>query len=657
MKSLVLLAATAVAAGCASAPSGSATMPSADAALAAADTSTRPAPYPITPSDDFRRAIEARTRTPRGLPGPAYWQNSASYTLTARLDPAARRVEGVARIVYTNNSPDVLAELNLDLYQNLHAPGVVRFEPAEVTGGVTLDEVKVGGRTLEAGAPSTGYRVDGTRLTLLPAQPVAPGGTATIEATWSFAVPKAGAGARMGRDDELFHIAYWYPQMTVYDDVIGWHPDPFVSSTEFYEDFARYDVTVEAPAGWLITATGALANADEVLAPEVVRRMRAAESSDTVVHVLSAANAPSVTTGTGMLRWRFAADSVRDFAFSATRASNWDAMRTPVGDRDGDGVLDYARIDAIYRASAPRWREAARYGAHAIRFHSAFTGLRYPWPHMSIVEGGGIIDGGMEFPMMTLIGDYNERGDSALYYVVAHELGHMWIPMIVSNDERRRSWMDEGSTTFLENQARKDFFPGIDHDLPDQQAYISTALSGMEGEIMRRSQFHYSPEAYGTASYAKPATVLVALRAVLGESIFMQAYRTYVQRWKYKHPYPWDMWNTFEGVSGRDLGWFWRGWYYETWTLDQAIGSVTPRTDGSATIVVEDHGLMPMPARLTITREDGTTLDRTVPVETWLGGARVASVVVPPGSPVTRVEIDAGRDFPDVRRANNVWSR
>jgi hypothetical protein len=656
MKPRLLILAAAVA-GCASAGGAPAGTPGADAGLAAADTSTRPAPYPVQPSDAFLRAIEARTRTPRGLPGPAYWQNHASYMLTARLDPESNRVEGVARIVYTNESPDTLTELNLDLHQNLHATGAIRFEPAEVTGGVVLDELKVGGRVLSADGASDGYRVDGTRLTLTPSRPLLPGGTSTIEATWSFAVPKPGAGARMGRDDDLFYIAYWYPQMTVYDDVIGWHPDPFVSTTEFYGDFSRYDVTVEAPAGWLITATGTLANADRVLAPDVLDRMRAAGSSDTVVHVVTAANAAAATTGSGVLRWRFEADSVRDFAFSATRASNWDAVRTPVGDRDGDGTPDFARIDAVYRASAPRWKEAARYGAHAIRFHSAFTGLRYPWPHMSIVEGGGIIDGGMEFPMMTLIGDYNERGDSALYYVVAHELGHMWIPMIVSNDERRHSWMDEGATTFLENQARKDFFPGFDHDLPDQQAYISTALSGMEGEIMRRSQYHYSPQAYGTASYAKPATVLVALRAVLGESIFTQAYRTYIQRWKYKHPYPWDMWNTFEGVSGRDLGWFWRGWYYETWTLDQAVGGVAARPDGSATITVEDHGLMPMPARLVITREDGTTLERTVPVETWLGGARMATVTVPAGPAVTRVEIDPERDFPDVRRANNVWSR
>src|SRR5690606_8522910 len=156
------------------------------------------------------------------------------------------------------------------------------------------------------------------------------------------------------------------------------------------------------------------------------------------------------------------------------------------------------------------------------------------------------------------MGDYNQAGDSALYYVTVHELAHMWIPMIVSNDERRYTWMDEGTTTFNEGAARMDFYPGRNHHLDDQEIYLRIAGSGFEGEIMRRSAYHYNPGAYGIASYQKPGSVLVALRAVLGEEVFMRAYREYFQRWKYRHPYPWDMWHTFEDVAGRDLDWFWR---------------------------------------------------------------------------------------------------
>lgn len=174
---------------------------------------------------------------------------------------------------------------------------------------------------------------------------------------------------------------------------------------------------------------------------------------------------------------------------------------------------------------------------------------------------------------------------------------------------------------------------------------------------MRRSDFHYNGAAYGVASYPKPATNFVSLRALLGDEVFIRAWQTFLQRWAWKHPYPWDFFNTVEEVSGQDLDWFWRTWFYETWTLDQALVSVTEGA-GGATIIVEDRGLAPMPARLTITHEDGTTQGLEVPVETWLEGRRTATVTLPSSpSPIIRVEIDAENAFPDIDRDNNVWTR
>jgi aminopeptidase N len=274
---------------------------------------------------------------------------------------------------------------------------------------------------------------------------------------------------------------------------------------------------------------------------------------------------------------------------------------------------------------------------------------------MTAVEGENIIGGGMEFPMMTLMGSYTQRGDTALYAVTAHELAHMWIPMIVGSDEKRYAWMDEGTTTFNENQAKRDFFPGAQNfDLEDQVTYLRTARAGAEGEMMRWTDFHYPGAAGTVASYMKPAAVLAALRGVLGEETFNRGLRTFMQRWAYRHPYPWDMWNTFESVSGRRLDWFWRSWYYETWTLDQAVASVTSGR-GDSTITIEDRGMVPMPVQLRITRPDGSTERREIPVERWLSGARTATVTVP--GAVTRVEIDPEQLFPDIDRSNNVWSR
>jgi hypothetical protein len=633
--------------------------PGTPVAPAGATSPARPLPYPVVPDSAYRLAVARGTRTATGAPGPGYWQQWADYRLTARIDAAARRLDGTAEIVYHNRSPDALAELHVDLHQNLHAPGAIRLEPAEVTGGVQLGRVAVGGRTLAAGGTmGPRYRVLGTRLVITPPAPVPAGGTVTLHIDWSFAIPQAGAGARMGwHEDNLFFLAYWYPQMTVYDDVVGWHPDPFLAVTEFYAGFANYDVTIDAPAQWVVQATGRQLNREQTLAPALLERLRRAESSDEVVTVKSAADFGRATVpgAAGRVQWRFRADTVRDFAFSATRASQWDAARAAIGDRDGDGRTDHTVVHAFWRATAPRWAHVARYQQHALGFLSDLTAIPYPWPHMSAVEGGGIIGGGMEFPMMTLIGDYNLRGDSALYSVTAHELAHMWVPMIVSSDERRYSWLDEGHTTFHTGMAFDDFFGTTGRRFNDQLQYVAFAGSDREVEMMRWSAY-IPPPAFVIANYRKPASVLHALRGVLGEETFLAAHREFLRRWAYRHPYPWDYFRTVEAVSGRDLGWFWRSWYYETWVLDQAVAAVTAGPGGT-TIVIEDRGWVPMPVHLAVTRADGATERIEVPVDVWLAGATRTEVRVAPGTEVTRVEIDAAHLFPDVDRANNVWPR
>jgi hypothetical protein len=340
-----------------------------------------------------------------------------------------------------------------------------------------------------------------------------------------------------------------------------------------------------------------------------------------------------------------------------TRQSLWDAARTPVGDRNGDGRQDYTTINALYRQNAPRWRQAARYAQQSITHHSRFTGLPYPYPHMTAVEGEGIIGGGMEYPMMTLIGAYTQApSDTALYSVISHELAHMWVPMIVGVDERRFGWMDEGTTDFNENEARRSMYPaGGNPHLVEQQQYVNFARRGLDVRELTWTDYITPPGLGGYATYTKPATLLYMLRGLLGEETFLRGYRSYLTGWAYRHPKPWDFFNAFNTAAGRDLGWFWSTWYDQTWTLDQAVTGVTTSAGGT-TITVEDRGNAPMPTRLVITREGGQTERREVPVETWLSGARTATVTLPAGgAAVTRVEIDPEQWFPDVDRSNNVW--
>jgi len=621
----------------------------------------RPLPHPVVPPAEYTRAIAAGTRTATGEPGPKYWQQWSRYTIEARLDPANKRVEGRETVMYYNRSPNPLPILALYLIQNVFAEGAARNSPAEVTGGVELKRVALAGTDLGEIQPrqqGAGYGTQGTNLYIRPAAPLAAGDSVQLELEWGFKMPQRG---RQGwNDDNLFFVAYWYPQMAVYDDVGGWQTDQFLGSAEFYAGFGSYDVTIEAPDGWLIMGTGTLQNPEEVLPDPILARYRRALQSDSVVHVLTAADfGPGTATRRspdGTLRWRFHADSVRDFAWSASTGSVWDATRILVPDRNGDGRPEAVRGDAVYRPEATRWQQAWRYVQQSIAHHSRWTGVTYPWPHMTAVEGGGIMGGGMEYPMMTLISPFTEATDTLLYLVVSHELAHMWVPMIVSTDERRYGWMDEGTTDFNEIEAQKDFYPGSNPETDEQNQYFTVARMGREGELMRRTDYQY-PGAGGVASYQKPATLLIALRGLLGEETFTRAYRTYLGTWAFKHPKPWDFFSTFNTVSGQDLDWFWSTWYYETWTLDHAVQSVTANPDGSATIVIEDKGSAYMPARVTITRQNGETLVREIPVEHWLAGDRTGEISVPRGAPVVRVELDAGHKFPDIQRTNDVWER
>ncbi|MEJ2481647.1 MAG: M1 family metallopeptidase [Gemmatimonadota bacterium] len=617
----------------------------------------RPIPYPLTLSPGFASAVEAGSRTMEGRPGPDYWQQSVRYEIEAAVDPTEKHIEGSTRIVYRNASESPPSVLRIRLNQNLHAEGAARHEPAEVTGGFDIERIAVDGSDVAEDATGRPrYEVNGTILLVRLHEAMAAGDTAIVAIDWAFTIPRVGANGRMGWDaDNLIYLAYWYPQVAVFDDVIGWEEDPFLGRAEFHADFADYDVRLTGPAGWTVVGTGELQNPDRTLGTHVRERLRRAESSDEVVHVLTAGDfgPGSATMGSegDLLTWHFTAEKVRDVAYSLTRESLWDAARTPVGDRNGDGDIDYARVDALYRAEATGWPDAAGYAQHAIAFLSEYLDYPYPWSHMTVVEGENIIGGGMEYPMMTLIGAFNGRPAAALYGVIAHELGHMWFPMIVNSDEIRWAWMDEGTTVFNTAQASADYFPGTDPEQIEILQYLGAVAAGFDATMMRWTDWEY-PIAWGVAAYPKPAAAMIALREIVGEDTFLEAFRGYIDTWAYKHPKPEDFFHWFEHAAGRDLDWFWRSWYYEQWTLDHAVTSVA--IDGpQAVITIEDRGDLPMPARVTIEREDGSMERAEVPVETWLSGTRTAVLRVSASPAITRVRVNADGKFADRDRSND----
>ena len=590
-------------------------------------------------------------RTGAGRPGSGYWQQRVDYRIAATLDVATNRLRGRETIHYVNRSPDRLPYLWLFVEQNLCAPESVTsqlnqpplvflgstfdFSCQGFKGGVTLESVSIRGSALTPTVTGTTMRLDLPRA-------LASGDSVDVNIAWHFDVPPQGGG-RMGHDGPLYEIAQWYPRVAVYDDVRGWNHEPYIGAGEFYLEYGKFDVTLTVPATHIVAATGQLRNPEAVLTPAQRSRLAQARRSETPVAIITreeagnAARTRPVTTGT--LTWHFTADSVRDFAFAAGPAFRWDASSY-------DGIL----IETLYRTSADKWEEANRMAREAIKYFSE-QWYRYPYSHATTIEGP--IEG-MEYPMLTFVPNGPTRQDT--HWVVAHEFGHEWFPMVVGSNERLYPWMDEGFNTFIDLANAAKYFKGTPYgdsiEVHPLHLYPDHALPGNEQPMLTKPT---EVRDLFWSGYQKPALMLQTLRnEVLGKDRFDSAFREYIRTWAFKHPTPADFFRLMRDHSGMELDWFWRGWVFTTARLDQAIDSVTQNSDGSGVLHLSNRGSMVMPATLTITLADGSTRVVRLPVEMWNLGDHF-DYRVPGVSSILEAEIDAGHTLPDIDRRNNRW--
>jgi hypothetical protein len=506
------------------------------------------------------------------------------------------------------------------------------FSCKDFKGGVTLDRVSVGGRAIRPTVYGTIMRVD------LP-RPLPAGGALDVEIAWHFPVPDYGAG-RMGRDGSLYEIAQWYPRLAVYDDVRGWNHEPYIGAGEFYLEYGGFDVSITVPANYVVGATGTLRNPEMVLTPVQRSRLAAARQSLEPVAVITAAEA-GVTGRTrpaasGQLTWRFTADSVRDFAFAAAPNFRWDASGY-------NGIL----VHTLYRPSAPEWEEANRMVRDALRYYSE-QWYRYPYPQITSVEGP--IEG-MEYPMITF--DPRAPTREERQWVLSHELGHQWMPMVVGSNERLYPWMDEGFNTFIDLAGAARYFTGTAYgdsiEVHPLHLYADHAIAGQEQPLISRP---VEVKDLFWTGYQKPALMMQTLRyEVLGKERFDHAFREYLKVWAFKHPTPADFFRLMRDASGMDLDWFWRDWVFTTARLDQAVDSV-----GAEKIHLASRGTMTLPLEMDMIYADGTTERIRLPVETWNQGPRFA-YRIRAGKVVRKVVVDPRRVLPDVDRSNNERSR
>ena len=591
-------------------------------------------------------------RTGSGRPGPGYWQQRVDYRIDATLDPAANELRGREVISYHNRSPDALPYLWMHLEQNMCAAGSVTsqldqpplvflgstfdFSCQGFAGGITLDSVLVDGRPLRPVVHGTTMRLD--LPTALPA-----GASAEIVIRWRFKVPPYGGG-RMGHDGTLYEFGQWYPRLAVYDDLRGWNHEPYIGAGEFYLEYGRFDVSLTVPANYVVAATGTLQNPEQVLSKAQRDRLARAATSTAPVAVITREEAtkPSRTelSRANTLTWRFTADSVRDFAFAASPDFQWDASAW-------EGVM----IHTLYRPSATLWAEANKMTNEALAYFSR-QWMRYPYPQFTSIEGP--IEG-MEYPMITFDPTGPTRED--VHWVLAHELGHQWVPMVVGSNERLYPWMDEGFNTFIDLANAARYFNGTAYgdsiEVHPLHLYPDHAVPGEQPLIARPVEV----TDLFWAGYQKPALMMQLLRyEVLGAERFDAAFRQYLNAWAFRHPSPADFFRLMRDASGTDLDWFWREWVMTTARLDQAVDTIAAGPQGVTEVRLASLGTMIMPAELRLTFADGTTEVVRLPVEMWNLGPRFTYRVR--GKPAVRsAELDPRRALPDVDRANNRYPR
>ena len=535
---------------------------------------------------DFYSKNGTATRSASGKPGHAYWQNSADYSIDVNLNETTKEISGSEIITYTNNSPDTLEFLWMQLDQNLfkkdsrgNAIIPVRgsrngAKGQDFDGGYGINTIKLlyknGRRSIEVEAS---YSIIDTRMKInLPKALEANGGSVGIKIDFSFTSPDYGSD-RMGvletENGRIFTLAQWYPRMSVYDDVSGWNTLPYLGAGEFYLEYGTFDVNITAPASHLVVCSGALLNPSEVYTAEQQNRLKKAKTSDATVMIRTEAEVTdpnSRPTSTSTLTWKFRIENARDVAWASSASFILDAARINLPSGKPTLAMSAYPVESVGQDA---WTRSTEYTKASIEHYSE-KWLEYPYPAAINVAGN---EGGMEYPGIVFC-NYDSKS-AALWGVTDHEFGHIWFPMIVGSNERLHAWMDEGFNTFINSLSSAAFNDGEYKDPERNMHRFSSVLVNENLEPVYTSPDNLKERNLGILAYYKPGAGLSLLREhILGPERFDEAFTAYINRWAYKHPTPDDFYRTIENVAGEDLRWFWRGWFVNSWKLDQAITDV-----------------------------------------------------------------------------------
>jgi hypothetical protein len=590
--------------------------------------------------NELKTAFKNGTRQPDGKPGAFYWQNNAKYKIDAILDAENSVLNGEATITYFNNSPDSLSSIVMRLYQNFYREGNARgwyIGSADLSEGMVIDSISTE-NIISKQIPTS------TNLILKLENSINPGDSTQVYVKWHFHIPEK-SWLRMGNyGKDRFFVAYWYPQIAVYDDIDGWDMNEYFGATEFYNDFNDFDVKIETPSKFIVWATGDLQKSENHFQKGILKRIELANSNDEIVKIITAKDraANKVFVKGSHNIWQFKATYVPDFTFGAAKNYNWDATSVEVDSISKRRVF----VDAVYPDSTTTFQDGAKWSAKSIELMSfSLPGIPFPYEHMTSFCNGRK-NGGMESPMMANNGD-PETMESAvgLFY---HEISHSYFPFFMGTNERKYAWMDEGWATYLTNEIMNEVAP--EYNYLERVGSNFTNLNGSEKEVSLMTLSHNITDynAYRVHAYNRSALANHFLRDVLGDSIFKMALHEYIYRWQGRHPIPYDFFSTMADASGQSLLWFFVPWYFETANADLGIKKVT--TDNK--IIIENYGGLPLPISLKVKYSDGSTEEFYENTSIWRSGDK--AVIIQMNFEKEILTVDLGNNsIPDIDHSNN----
>lgn len=596
---------------------------------------------------DVKEAYARHERSTDGSPGKNYWQNGGRYQINVTVDPPNRTINGSEEIIYKNNGPITLDYLNYRLIQNIHRPGVQRNRDADtgyLTSGIHIDSFAVNGLTQSWTEPQNNPTYKWVNLP----KPLASHDSVRIFFKWHYDISVKAVREGMLDSSSCF-LAYFYPRVAVVDDYNWWDWMDFTDQQEFYNDFNDYILNVTVPKNYIVWATGTLQNAKDVLQPEYEKRLTHSFTSDSVIKIagLPELLQHKITRQNNNNTWQWTASNVSDVAFGVSDHFIWDASSVAINDKNTNRVS----VQALYTDTAISFHNAVAVGRHAVKwFSNNWPGVAYPYPKTTI--SSGFED--MEYPMM--VNDIPDRNIKAAALVEEHEIAHTWFPFYMGINESRYAFMDEGWATAFEllinredegivtadSIFKKDRVqswiadPTGTHDLP-----VITPADALKGNT------------YGDNAYGKPALAYHALKDMLGDMLFKKCLHQFMDRWNGKHPIPWDFFNTFNNVSGKNLNWFWNNWFFSNNYIDIAIDTITKTTNGYST-AIKNTGGFAIPLNVRVNYTDGSSEARHYSPDIWKKNEKLALLHFRTAKKIKSIELVNGI-FMDANEANNVF--